>query len=121
MSRHLSRTEADSKLLQQRSKDRSITHANDQNSTRDVIFSQLKAPPTTKEGDEGQAKDSSAEKKQGEQDMQEQVKQQVMEKEQVMDKAQEQEVDEGVEVLSEDCNAVMTKVGEQTSEVGLNQ
>ena len=116
MSRHLSRTEADSKLLQLGSKQRSINHANYQNS---ITFSELKAPPTTKEGDEGQAKDSSAEKKQGEQDMQEQVKQQVMEKEQVMDKAQEQEVDEGVEVLSEDCNAVMTKVGEQTSEVGL--
>jgi len=96
-----------------------LVKASVQNRSRQQATStgeQTKAPPTTKEGDEGQAKDSSAEKKQGEQDMQEQVKQQVMEKEQVMDKAQEQEVDEGVEVLSEDCNAVMTKVGEQTSE-----
>ena len=126
MSRHLSRTEADSKLLQLGSKQRSINHANYQNP---ITFSELKAPPTTKEGDEGQAKDSSAEKKQGEQDMQEQVKQQVIEKEQVtvtekeqvMDKVQEQEGEKGVEVRSEDCNAVMRKVWEQTSEVGLNQ
>ena len=75
----------------------------------------------TKEGEESQAKDSSAEKEQGEQEMQEQVKQQVMEKEQVVEKVQVQEVEEGVEVRREDCYVVMTKVGEQTSEVGLNQ
>ena len=51
-----------------------------------------------------------------------QVKQQVVEKnkEQMMEKVQEQEVEEGVEVRREDRNAPMTKVGEQTSEVGLN-
>ena len=37
----------------------------------------------TKEGEEGQVKNSSAEKEHGEQEMQEQVKQQVIEKEQV--------------------------------------
>ena len=66
----------------------------------------------TKEGEESQAKDSSAEKEQGEQEMQEQVKQQVMDK--------EKEAEEGVEVRREDRNAVMAKVGEQSSEVGLN-
>ena len=47
-----------------------------------------------------------------------QVKQQVVEKnkEQMMEEVQEQEV----EVRREDRNAVMTKVGEQTSKVGLN-
>ena len=82
----------------------------------------------TKEGEEGQVKNSSAEKEHGEQEMQEQVKQQVIEKEQVtvtekeqvMDKVQEQEVEEGVEVRSEDCNAVITKVGEHTCKVGSN-
>ena len=53
--------------------------------------------------------------------MQEQAEQPLMEKEQVMEKVQEQEVEEGVQERSEDCNAVLTKVGEQTSEVGLNQ
>ena len=75
----------------------------------------------TKEGEEGQAKDSSAEKEQGEQEVQEQVKLQVMEEKQVMEKEQEQEVEEDVGVLSENCNAVMTKIGEQSSEVVLNQ
>jgi len=63
---------------------------------------QTKAPPTTKEGKEGQAEDSSAEKEQREQEMLEQIKQ--------------QEVEEGVEVRREDCNVVMTKVGDQSSE-----
>jgi len=90
-----------------------LVKASVQNRSRQQATStgeQTQAPPTTKEGDEGQAEDSSAEKEQGEQEMQEQVKQQVMKKE------QEQEAEEGVEVRREDCNAVKTKVGEQTSE-----
>ena len=76
----------------------------------------------TKEGEGGQAEDSFAEKERDEQEMQERIKQQVVEKnkEQMMEKVQEQEVEEGVEVRREDRNAPMTKVGEQTSEVGLN-
>ena len=72
----------------------------------------------TKEGEGGQAEDSFAEKERDEQEMQEQIKQQVVEKnkEQMMEEVQEQEV----EVRREDRNAVMTKVGEQTSKVGLN-
>jgi len=90
-----------------------LVKASVQNRSRQQATStgeQTKAPPMKKEGEEGHAEDSSAEKKQGEQEMQEQVKQQVMKKE------QEQEAEEGVEVRREDCNAVMTKVGEQTSE-----
>jgi len=47
-----------------------------------------------------------------------QMKQQVVEKnkEQMKEKVQEQEVEEGLEVRREDCNAVMTKVGEHTCE-----
>lgn len=76
----------------------------------------------TKEGEGGQAEDSSVEKEQDEQEMQKQIKQQVVEKkkEQMMEKVQEQEVEVGVEVRREDCNVPMKKVGEQTSKVGLN-
>merc|ERR1719342_1306323 len=63
---------------------------------------QTQAPSMTKEGEGGQAENSSAKKEQGEQEMQEQMKQ--------------QEVEEGLEVRREDCNAVMTKVGEYTCE-----
>jgi len=84
-----------------------LVKASVQNRSRQQATSteeQTQAPPMTKEGEGGQAEDSSAEKEQGEQEMQEQIKQ------------QEQGVEEGVEVRREDCNAVMTKVGEQTSE-----
>jgi len=96
-----------------------LVKASVQNRSRQQATSteeQTKAPSMKKEGEEGQAKNSSAEKEQGEQEMQEQVRRQVMEKEQVMEKVQEQEVEEGVQERSEDCNAVLTKVGEQTSE-----
>jgi len=96
-----------------------LVKASVQNRSRQQATStkeQTQAPPMTKEGEEGQAKDSSAEKEQGEQEVQEQVKLQVMEEKQVMEKEQEQEVEEDVEVLSENCNAVMTKIGEQSSE-----
>jgi len=96
-----------------------LVKASVQNRSRQQATSteeQRKAPSMKKEGEEGHAEDSSAEKKQGEQEMQEQVKQQVMKKEQVKENVQEQEEEEGVEVRSEDCNAVLTKVGEQTSE-----
>jgi len=82
-----------------------LVKASVQNRSRQQATSteeQTQASPTTKEGDEGRSKDSSAEKKQGEQEMRGQVKQ--------------QEVEEGVEVRREDRNAPMTKVGEQTSE-----
>jgi len=84
-----------------------LVKASVQNRSRQQATSteeQTQAPPMTKEGEGGQAEDSSAKKEQGEQEMQEQIKQ------------QEQEVEEGVEVRKEDCNAPMTKVGEQTSE-----
>jgi len=84
-----------------------LVKASVQNRSRQQATSteeQTQAPPMTKEGEGGQAEDSSAEKEQDEQEMQEQVKQ------------QEQGVEEGVEVRREDCNAPMTKVGEQTSE-----
>jgi len=96
-----------------------LVKASVQNRSRQQATSteeQTQAPPMTKEGEKGQAEDSSAEKEQGEQEMQEQVKQQVVEKEQVMDKVQKQEAEEGVQVRSGDCNAVMTKVGERTCE-----
>jgi len=94
-----------------------LVKASVQNRSRQQATSteeQTQASPMTKEGEEGQAKDSSAEKEQGE--MQGQVNQQVMEKEQVVEKVQVQEIEEGVEVRREDCYVVMTKVGEQTSE-----
>jgi len=84
-----------------------LVKASVQNRSRQQATSteeQTQASPMTKEGEGGQAEDSSAEKEQDEQEMQEQVKQ------------QEQGVEEGVEVRREDCNAPMTKVGEQTSE-----
>jgi len=82
-----------------------LVKASVQNRSRQQATSteeQTQAPPMTKEGEGGQAEDSSAEKEQGEQEMQEQIKQ--------------QEVEEGLEVRREDCNAVMTKVGEHTCE-----
>jgi len=88
-----------------------LVKASVQNRSRQQATSteeQTQAPPMTKEGEESQAKDSSAEKEQGDQEMQEQVKQQVMDK--------EKEAEEGVEVRREDRNAVMAKVGEQSSE-----
>jgi len=88
-----------------------LVKASVQNRSRQQATSteeQTQAPSMTKEGEEGRAKDSSAEKEQGEQEMQEQVKQQVMDK--------EKEAEEGVEVRREDRNAVMAKVGEQSSE-----
>jgi len=82
-----------------------LVKASVQNRSRQQATSteeQTQAPSLTKEG--GQAENSSAKKEQGEQEMQEQMKQ------------QEQEVEEGLEVRREDCNAVMTKVGEHTCE-----
>jgi len=84
-----------------------LVKASVQNRSRQQATSteeQTQAPPMTKEAEEGQAKYSSAEKEQDEQEMQEKIKQ------------QEQEVEEGVEVRREDCNAPMTEVGEQISE-----
>jgi len=84
-----------------------LVKASVQNRSRQQATSteeQTQAPSMTKEGEGGQAENSSAKKEQGEQEMQEQMKQ------------QEQEVEEGLEVRREDCNAVMTKVGEHTCE-----
>jgi len=84
-----------------------LVKASVQNRSRQQATSteeQTQAPSMTKEGEGGQAENSSAKKEQGEQEMQEQIKQ------------QEQEVEEGLEVRREDCNAVMTKVGEHTCE-----
>jgi len=98
-----------------------LVKASVQNRSRQQATSteeQTQAPSMTKEGEGGQAENSSAKKEQGEQEMQEQMKQQVVEKnkEQMKEKVQEQEVEEGLEVRREDCNAVMTKVGEHTCE-----
>jgi len=82
-----------------------LVKASVQNRSRQQATSteeQTQAPSMTKEGEGGQAENSSAKKEQGEQEMQEQMKQ--------------QEVEEGLEVRREDCNAVMTKVGEHTCE-----
>jgi len=82
-----------------------LVKASVQNRSRQQATSteeQTQAPSMTKEGEGGQAENSSAKKEQGEQKMQEQMKQ--------------QEVEEGLEVRREDCNAVMTKVGEHTCE-----
>jgi len=96
-----------------------LVKASVQNRSRQQATSteeQRQAPLTTKEGEEGHAEDSSAEKGQGKKEVQMQADKPLTEKEQVMEKVQEQEEEEGVQERSEDCNSVMTKVGEQTSE-----